>query len=170
MLPTGIEIHPGLCSGADVLAFGLSAKYPASGQGIAVIFGQIIDHVLGANKDAPPRLILVDLRQIDDLDGTAMALPASLQTRLKQVRSRLLVVSDNSRVTKIFAAMGSDETFGAVSSDQLAEIMASAAMQGSPASSENSPRIAFTAQELAEMKATGITLDQAIAAIENARS
>jgi len=169
MVPEGIEMRPELSGQSDALAFGFSGGQVSDLVAIKSLLG-LIEHLEKSVEPPQSRLVIVDMRNVSYLDSTSLATLVRLQKRLKERQWQLLLVIDDPTMRELWAVTRLDTLIKIAGSADLAEFVGGQPGSATQTASPSSGRVInFTREELAEMKAAGITLDDAIRAIEPLR-
>ncbi len=156
MIPQGMELRPALTARTDALAFGFAGERVRDADALTGL-SALIEYVDTAATASSPRLVVVDMRNVESLSTTALGKLLAINKRLSQVRWRLLLIIDDPVLREVVASTGLDQFVKLTSSAELAE----SASRGSMAD--------FTDAELAGMLSSGLTLDDAIRDIERLR-
>jgi anti-anti-sigma factor len=151
-----MELRPGLTTEPDALAFGFTGERIPAAAAVTTL-SALIDHVEQSATASSPRLVVVDMRNVETLSTAALGKLIAVNQRLSKVRWRLLLVIDDPVVREVVAATGLDQFVSMTSSDELAK------------AARNGQKADFTESELAEMISSGLTLDDAIREIERLR-
>jgi anti-anti-sigma factor len=156
MIPQGMELRPALTSQSDALALGFAGEHIPDAIAVRSL-SALIDYVETIPATSAPRLVVVDMRNVESLSTAALGKLQGINKRLSQARWRLLLIVDDPVVRGVIASTGLDRFVKLASSAELGE------------TASNQPAADFTEAELAEMLAAGHTLDDAIRAIERLR-
>jgi anti-anti-sigma factor len=169
MIPQGVEVRPELQVRSDVLAFGFSGERVADQTAVSLLGGALSDYLLMTAESAPTGLVVVDLRNVHSLSATGLGHLLALQKRLGQVRWQLALLISDPVTREVFSTTRLDHRFLVAANEaELRELVNGSTPVPAPSLSPEEP-LEFSASELAEMEAAGITLDDAIQAIEGLR-
>jgi anti-anti-sigma factor len=156
MIPQGMELRPALTAQSDALAFGFAGEHVRDADAITSL-SALIEYIDTIASASAPRLVVVDMRNVESLSTSALGKLLAINKRLSQVQWRLFLIIDDPVVREVVASTGLDQFVKLTSSAEL----------GQPA--RNGTAADFTESELAEMIAAGLTLDDAIREIERLR-
>ncbi len=164
MIPQGVEVRPELQLRSDVLAFGFSGK-GADSAAVSLLGKYILTNV----DSASPGLVVVDMRNVEFLSSTGLGHLLAIHKRLKQVGWKLLLLIHDPLIREFFSSTNLDQVFLVAATEaELRELVESVTLVPTASPSQDEA-IEFSESELAEMDATGITLDDAIRAVEGMR-
>jgi anti-anti-sigma factor len=156
MIPQGMELRPALTAHSDALAFGFSGEHVRDADAITSL-SDLIEYVDTIATAVSPRVVVVDMRNVESLSTSALGKLIAINKRLSQVRWQLLLIIDDPVVRGVVASTGLDEFVKLTTSAELGQ------------SGSNGRTADFTEAELSEMTASGRTLDDAIREIERLR-
>jgi anti-anti-sigma factor len=168
MVPHGVEVRPELQVRSDVLAFGFPGERIPDTVIVSLLGAELLDHILTTAEIASAGLVVVDLRNVESLPATGFGRLLSLHNRLSQVQRKLVVLVSDPVIREVFSTTRLDRLFLVVANEaELRDLVKGVA----PPAAQPAPQdgIEFTDRDLAEMDASGITLDDAIRAIEGLR-
>jgi anti-anti-sigma factor len=166
MIPQGVEVRPELQVRNDVQAYGFSGKRVPDHTAVSLLGGVLLDYVPTTSESVPTGLVVVDMRNVDSLSTTGLGRLLALHKRLGQVRWKVVLLIGDPIVREVFSATQLDRRFlVAADEGELRELVQCCQPVSVPAVSPGE-WLQFGASELAEMEAGGITLDDAIRAIE----
>jgi anti-anti-sigma factor len=151
-----MELRPALTTHTDALAFGFAGEYIRDADAITRL-SDLIEYVDTIATAASPRVVVVDMRNVESLSTSALGKLIAINKRLSQVRWQLLLIIDDPVVRGVVASTGLDEFVKLTSSAELGQ------------SASNGLAADFTEAELAEMISSGRTLDDAIREVERLR-
>jgi anti-anti-sigma factor len=168
MIPPGVEVRPELQMRSDVLAFGFSGERVADQVAGRLLGGDFFDYLVTVAESAPTGHVVVDLRNVDSLSSTGFKPLLALQKKLAQVGWKLAVLISDPITREVFSAAHLDRLFlVAVNEAELRDLVTAGTPPPGQSLQEEPPE--FSDRELAEMEASGITLDDAIRVIEGLR-
>ena len=168
MVPQGIEVRPDLQMRSDVLAFGFPGERIADHSASRLLGDDLLDHIFSVADLAPTGLVVVDMRNVESLSATGMGRLLEFHKQLSQVRCKLALVISDPVLREVFSATNLDHLLlVAADEGELRELVKRSAPVGARPVQDDPPD--FCESELAEMESDGITLDDAIHAIEQSR-
>jgi anti-anti-sigma factor len=156
MIPQGMELRPALTGHTDALAFGFAGEHIRDADALAGL-SALIEYIDTIATTSSPRLVVVDMRNVESLSTSALGKLIAINKRLSQVRWRLLLIIDDPVVREVVASTGLDQFVKLTTSAELGQ------------TASNGLAADFTEAELAEMISSGLTLDDAIREIERLR-
>ncbi len=166
MIPQGMELRPTLTTQADALAFGFAGDHVRDADALLSL-SALIEYVDELGAASPPRLVVVDMRNVESLSTSALGKLVAINKRLSQVRWRLLLIIDDPVVREVVASTGLNQF---VKFKSGAELGASASPARRMVGIEGNGWAAnFTETQLAEMITSGLTLEDAIREVERLR-
>jgi len=167
MLPQGVEVRPDLQVNNGVSALGFSGAKVADAVFVDRLGGDFLDYVEKDTESSPARVVVLDMRNVSYLSSAGIGRLLTLSKRLDQADRRLVLVVSDQVIRGVFSLAGLDQVmFQLVAND--AELRA--LFNREPlALAPGQPEIEFTESELAEMEAGGLTLEDAVLAIEQLR-
>jgi anti-anti-sigma factor len=169
MIPQGLEVRPELQVRSDVLAFGFSGEHVADDTAVGLLQGDFLNYILTTAETTPTGLVVVDMRNVESLSTTSLGRFLALYKKLGQVRWKLVLMISDPILRELFSTTHLDHLFlVAANEGELHELAQRYALVLSQTPSQKEPP-EFSASELTEIEAAGITLEDAIQTVEGLR-
>jgi len=166
MVPDGIAIRPDLQIGNKMLAVGLTGEWVADDQAVQRLGSNLRDYLQEVVRTSSIRDVVLDLRNVefDSVDGLWQI--RTLQRRLRADFCGLILLVSDPHVREVLAGTELDRHCWVVANEgELQALMRGEPIRKPvPGGGEIPPP--FTAEELAEIEATGGTLDEIIREIK----
>ena len=170
MIPPGMELRPDLSVAAGVLPLGFAGERVDALTAMRLLSEDLVDLVNGDTSETHPHLVVVDLRNIGYVPAQALGKLGTLDKRLKDSNWKMLMVVDDPVLRDVVSMNRLDRRVTLVGRSELPAFVAAHGVWPLGAgSSELDYPVTFTKDELDEMDSDGITLDEAIRSIEEAR-
>lgn len=168
MVPQGIEVRADLQTRSDVLAFGFHGEHIAAHSAARLLGTDLLNYICSVVENAPAGFVVVDLRNVEPLSTAAIGQLLSFNKQLSQYRCRLALLVSDPVLREVLSATNLDHLFtvAADESELRALVERSSPVDARPVH-DDSPD--FSESELAELESEGLTLDDAIHAIEQSR-
>ena len=171
MTPHGVEIRTELQLTDTVLAFGFTGEHVSDDVAGRVLVGELVDYITRTAAALPTRFVVIDMRNVGHLSSVGIGRLLTFQRGLQQGRWALVLLINDAVVRDVFAATNLDRLFSVVTDEaELRDLVncVSPATGLQPAACEGP--MTFSEDEIADMDATGVTLDEAIRVIERLRA
>ncbi len=166
MIPQGIESRPELQMRSDILAFGFAGVMVPDQTAVSLLKGELRNHILTATENRPAGIVVVDLRNVSSLSTNGLGRLRMLQGDLSEGRWKLVVLLSDPILRQVFLNTKLDHLISIASDEaELRDLITTPGVNLSP---QDAPPD-FSESELAEMEAGGITLEDAIRAVEALR-
>ncbi len=169
MIPQGVEIRPELQLESDVLAFGFSGG-DVDDAAVGILGGALLDHLL---QTATPstHFVVADLRNLKHLSSVGIGRLLSLHRKLRQVDWKLILLISDPVTREVFAVTSLDRLFSVVADEAALHDLVNGRLRSAvaPGALEGEEVTDFSEEEIAEMDAAGVTLDDAIRVVERHR-
>jgi anti-anti-sigma regulatory factor len=152
----------------DVLAFGFRGGRVADEEAIQFISEELLAAVEVTQNGTPPSFVVLDMRQVEFLSSRFLEKLIDLNPMLSRPPWKLVLLGLPEEIQKAFAISQFDRTIALVSGEnELRLLVERLSPRTKPAPDE--PTFEFSEDELEEMIAEGITLEDAIREIERLR-
>jgi anti-anti-sigma regulatory factor len=170
MLPRGIELRPEFSTSSDILAFGFSAQQVNDVQSLDLLAKELVDYLDKVASASPPRLVIVDMRNIVRLAAENVKPLLKIRQRSLQASWKLFLVIDEPSIRDAFIHAGLDKIFSIASGNEVGRLLSALTPSVQQAAASEDEGVEFTSEELQEVMTSGVTLDDAIQEIEKLRS
>ncbi|MCI0455712.1 MAG: STAS domain-containing protein [Gemmataceae bacterium] len=159
MIPEGVTLRSDLQIKGGVVAFGLTEEE---------LSGSHVAHILATVDRTSTRFVVLDLRAVRHLPSVGMSQLVRLRRKLQDIPCRLVLLGDES-LRQILSATTLDRLFSVAADEPELRALVEASEASARASGQGDEPGVFTKAELAELEATGVSLDDTIRIIERLR-
>jgi hypothetical protein len=120
--------------------------------------------------ETPTRFVVVDMRNVRNLSSAGLGHVLALRRRLQPVPWKMVLLLGDPVLRGVVSATGLGQSFSIVSDEAELRGLLNGGMPGGAAPSRTGePDLSFNQEELEAMEREGITLDDAIRAVEALR-
>ena len=171
MIPQGVEVRSELQLYGDVLAFGFSEEPRADDDAVVTILsGELLDYITRAAETSPARFVVIDLRNVRRLSSTSIRKLVTLHCKQQMADWNLVLLFNDPVIRGVILATNGDRKFQVVNDEaELRQLVNRSSLPSPLSPSQEEREISFSESELANMEATGISLDDVIHAVERLR-
>lgn len=162
MLNVGIESRPEFQVADDVLAFGLSAGLAAGDSPTSVLNDEAFNQIAKAARKSQAEFVVLDIRNLSKVHSADVDRFMALERALQPLRSKLVLLTADPLSHKFILAVRRGRFFVVNSEAELLNLVRKEEECGTTS-------IGFTREELEQLNRDGITLDDAIRAVEGIR-
>jgi len=162
------EIREELQIREDVLAFGFRGGRLKDGEAFQLISGELLASVQAAENGMHPSLVILDMRQVEFMSSLFTGKLTTLNNVLSKSKWTLVLFGLPRELQDIISLTRLDRPITLASDENELRLLV-ARTTARPYCATDEPSIEFSAEELGEMIATGITLDDVIRDVEQLR-